>query len=148
MKKKLFGLLAVVLLITLAVLGYFVFGHYSEGYRAGQVMKFSKKGVLFKTWEGQLDIGGLQGGGEADGAATTVWEFSVRDKDVVKQIERAVDNGSKVKLFYKEKFYKLSFLGDTPYFVYNVEEIGKGLKGAPGNGASIQDKVAVPAGAN
>ncbi len=143
MKKKLFGLLAVVLLITLAVLGYFVFGHYSEGYRAGHIMKFSKKGVVFKTWEGQLDTGGLLGGGESEGAATTVWDFSVRDKEVVKKIERAVDKGSNVKLFYTEKFYKLSFLGDTRYFVYDVEETGKKMERSVPN----QAREAIPEGA-
>lgn len=118
--------MTVLLLLALAmgVGGYFVFGTYSNGYRAGNVMKLSKKGILFKTWEGELNVGGLQGG---DGdMATTVWKFSVTDPAVVKEIEKAVDEGTRVKLYYKEKYMQFAWRGDTKYIVYKVEKVGGG----------------------
>ncbi len=122
MKRKLiFGFL-LLLLLGLAVGGYFVFGNYSTGYRTGTVMKLSKKGAIFKTWEGQLNVGGLQDG-DGDGMSTTVWDFSVREDAVIADLEAAVDDGKRVKLRYNEKFYKLDFFGDTKYFVYAVEEV-------------------------
>ncbi len=127
MKKKILLTIGIILLIGLLVGSYFVFGSYSEGYRAGTVMKLSKKGVVFKTYEGQLNTGGITtGGGEGGDIASTIWEFSVSrsNDEVVSAIEKAVDNGNRVKLFYEEKFYQLDFLGDTKYFVYKVEEVG------------------------
>ena len=113
----------ILLLLIIAIGSYFVFGSYSEGYRAGNVMKLSKKGLVFKTWEGELNVGGFSDGGGDGDMATTVWSFSVSDENVVKEIEKAVDNGSKVKLRYVEKYFQLDFCGDTKYFVTKVEEV-------------------------
>lgn len=121
--KKLRVVLLIVLLVGIAAGSYFVFGSYSSGYRAGNVMKISKKGIIFKTWEGQLNVGGFQDGGANGDMATTVWEFSVLNKQVLSDIEKAVDSGHKVKLHYEEKFFQLDILGDTKYFVTKVEEV-------------------------
>lgn len=124
MKKKIITFLVLIFLVAIAIGSYFVFGNYSSGYRTGTIMKISKKGVVFKTWEGQLNVGGLQNSDNNDGGvATTVWEFSVTKKEVLKEIEEAVDKGKKVKLYYNEKFYQFSWRGDTKYFVYDVEEL-------------------------
>ena len=57
MKKVLFSILGIIVLgITLYVLSiYYV--TYSEGYRAGELVKFTHKGLLFKTWEGEISQG-------------------------------------------------------------------------------------------
>ncbi|MFT4759744.1 MAG: hypothetical protein ACI9XO_000674 [Paraglaciecola sp.] len=120
-RLKIGGVILILLLI--AVASYFVFGSYSEGYRAGNVMKLSKKGLVFKTWEGELNVGGFSDGGGDGDMATTVWSFSVEDETVVKEIEKAVDEGSKVKLRYVEKYFQLDFCGDTKYFVTKVEQV-------------------------
>ena len=100
--KKIWTKIKIALFICLVLLigaaSFVIFSSYSEGYRAGNVMKLSKKGFVFKTWEGELNVGGFQGGGEGGDMATTVWSFSVDDDNVVKEIEKAVDEGSKVKL--------------------------------------------------
>ena len=50
--------------LVAGVAGYYLYtANYSEGSRSGRLIKISKKGVLFKTWEGQLDVGGISGGG-------------------------------------------------------------------------------------
>lgn len=117
--------IAGILVIGLAILSYFIFGSYSTGYRSGRIMKMSKKGFVFKTYEGQLDIGGLESGGE-DGAATTVWDFSVKENAVVEDLNSAVDKSCTVKLHYREKYYSFPFWGDTKYFVYQVELVDDG----------------------
>ena len=115
-------LMILLIVVAIAVGAYVTLGSYSIGYRAGNVMKLSKKGVVFKTWEGELNVGGLQEGSVSD-VATTVWEFSVSDENIVKDIEKAVDNNSKVKLRYEEKYFQLDFFGDTKYFITAVEEL-------------------------
>lgn len=116
------------LLLLLAIAGgsYYLFGSYSTGFRSGQVMKISKKGVIVKTWEGQLNMGGIMGGNEGD--LTNVWEFSVRDDAVIRDLEAAVDRGERVKLYYREKFVRISLLGDTKYFVTKVAPVDSGTE--------------------
>jgi len=104
---------------------------FSEGYRAGTVMKMSKKGLMFKTYEGQLNTGG--GFGSDGDVTSSIWNFSVApgDKEVIKDIERAVDNGNRVKLHYEEKFFTWKFRGDTKYFITSVEAVGARGQQAP-----------------
>jgi hypothetical protein len=42
----------IILLIGGGVFSFFYYGAYSSGYRAGKIMKITKKGYLFKTYEG------------------------------------------------------------------------------------------------
>ncbi|MDO1449147.1 hypothetical protein Q0590_22915 [Rhodocytophaga aerolata] len=107
--------------LILLVGGYYIFGSYSEGSRAGTIVKLSRRGVLVKTYEGQLNLGGFSG--ETGSPASSLWDFSVSSgqEDVIRQLEEASLNGKRVKLYYKEKFFQLSWRGDTKYFVYKVE---------------------------
>jgi hypothetical protein len=109
-----------IVVIAVAIFSYFLFGSYSEGTRAGTIAKLSRRGVLIKTYEGQLNIGGIS----TDGSHTSpLWDFSVSngEKEVIQQLEDAALTGAHVKLYYKEKFYTLSWRGETKYFVYKVE---------------------------
>ncbi|MDX2286131.1 MAG: hypothetical protein NW241_18325 [Bacteroidia bacterium] len=105
--------------------GISLFGTYSTGSRVGNVTKFSHKGLLFKTWEGQLTMGGLGQGADGDLTANS-WEFSVYpgDKEVIQAIDQAQSGGYKVKLHYKEKFFQFDWWGDTKYFIEKVEKVG------------------------
>ncbi len=82
---------------------------YSDGDRAGQLFKFSHKGWLCKTWEGELNI-------TPGAAAPTIWLFTVRDDQVARQINQAL--GKSVVLHYSEHYgVPTSCFGDTSYFV-------------------------------
>jgi len=95
---------------------------YSEGTRAGQLIKISKKGVVFKTYEGELNMGGLRVGAPNDGLEGNLWKFSVLDEDVLDQLEEM--EGKRVKLSYKERYKSFPWQGETNYFIYAVEAIG------------------------
>jgi len=122
--KRFFAwLVAIVVLVTILVSLFVVYANFSEGKRAGKVIKMSKKGVLIKTHEGQLNTGGFsEDGGDI---TSSIWFFSVKpgNEEILQQIDEAIDKGSRVKLYYEEKYFKLFFLGDTEYFVYKVEEL-------------------------
>ena len=92
---------------------------YSEGSRTGYLMKLSRKGYVFKTYEGQLNLGGFQET-ETGGLAGTIWNFSLRDDALVRQMEEL--EGQKVQLRYKEFNQALPWQGDTNYFVYAIEK--------------------------
>ena len=119
LKKFLVGLGTLIIL-------FFVFAYYanfSSGFRVGVPVKLSKKGVLVKTYEGQLNIGGLTSGNQ--GVIPTQWDFTVDDSkvEVFQGIENAMEQGVRAKLYYNEKYIKLPWRGDTKYFVHKVELI-------------------------
>src|SRR6476660_34481 len=121
--KKLIALLIFVAVVIGAA--WIAFGaDYSDGYRVGQVIKLSRSGYVFKTWEGTLDFGFLQQDPTL-GTATRLWDFSVRDGDdaVRKDIDDAIAVNAKVKLYYHEKYFRWSFFGDTKHFVYKLERV-------------------------
>ena len=121
--RQIITVLVLVLILGLVIGSYLMFGDYSNGTRAGVVQKLSHKGVMIKTWEGQLNLGGFNTNETSGGVAPTIWEFSVRAKnaEVLNDLEQASLNGKRVKLYYNQKFVKLFWLGNTKYFVYKVE---------------------------
>lgn len=115
---------AIIIAAWLLIGSYFVFwGTYSKGYRIGTVIKLNKKGYVFKTYEGQLNLDFFPPGGKGN-TQSNIWEFSVADKAVADNIEKANDRGKKVKLYFDERYYRLPWVGETKYVVTQVEEIG------------------------
>jgi hypothetical protein len=120
-----FKLIIVVIVLGLVGSAYLYYtSDYSDGFRAGTVMKVSTKGYIFKTVEGQLNLGMIiNQDPNAQASVNNIWDFSVRkgDKDVIAALESAMTTGRRVRLHYKEKYKALPWMGETPYFIYNVE---------------------------
>lgn len=117
--------LVVIALVVLALagLGYYLFGNYSDGYRAGTVIKLSRKGLLFKTYEGELNLGmGIHDAGSSV-SISNVWNFSVKASDTacISMLDSAMLSGKRAKLHYREKFVAVPWQGDTKFLVYMVE---------------------------
>lgn len=112
--KKYF--ISFIVLLVVAFLGYFAFIYYvpySEGVRSGELIKFSKKGVTFKTWEGEMSQG-------ISGAQIFQFTVPTKEKEVITKMENL--QGRYVKLTYIERYKTFSWWGDTRYFVTGVEE--------------------------
>lgn len=120
-KFKIF--LVVFFLILLGVLWFVSTGYYSSGDRAGTISKFSERGYLFKTWEGQLMEGGYSG--ETGSLTPRFWDFSTTQDSVVTKIREALATGERITLIYQEKFVKFPWNGDTKYMVTDVEFLPK-----------------------
>ena len=105
------------ILVSVAYTCFIYFVTFSEGYRAGELIKISKRGLLFKTWEGRLS----QGVSEEQ-----QFNFSVEksDQDIVDKLKEL--QGERVKLTYIERYGTFYWLGDTKYFVKGVEALPKG----------------------
>ncbi|MGH7701725.1 MAG: hypothetical protein ACREMO_01405 [Gemmatimonadales bacterium] len=89
---------------------------YSDGYRAGVLQKFSRKGWLCKTYEGELAQSVVPG------VAPTIWLFSVREERVAHQIETVL--GRKVSLHYREhQGIPTSCFATTSYIVDSVSVV-------------------------
>lgn len=108
-----FGTLLLVALYT----AFMLWWSYSDGDRAGVLQKFSKRGWICKTWEGELAMYVV------GGVAPQIWDFSVRDDAVAEQLRSAV--GQQVRLHYAEhRGLPTTCFGETDYFVNRVEVVG------------------------
>ena len=110
-----FALLLVAVIVILAAWTWVALSFsYSMGERAGYVQKISKKGWIFKTWEGELAMANLPG------AMPEVFHFSSREDAVAKQLQECL--GRRVRIKYEEHVgIPLNWFGDTPYFVVGME---------------------------
>ena len=86
---------------------------YSEGERAGYLQKFSKRGWICKTWEGEILLTSMPG------AIPEKFEFSVRDDTIAAQLSAAM--GKRVNLTYAQhKGVPTQCFGESEYYVEKV----------------------------
>ena len=112
--KKILAFLILSILVLFAISYAAVYYlTYSQGNRSGELIKFSRKGVLVKTWEGEISQG-------ISGAQ--IFSFSVEDnnKELIQKLNDF--QGRYVKLKYKERYATISWLGDSKYFVIDATE--------------------------
>jgi hypothetical protein len=108
------GLVAVAVLLG-AVYSYAALHWvYSSGERVGYVQKFSKKGWLCKTWEGELAMSPVPG------AVPEKFFFTVPDEAVAQQLNQGL--GKKVSVSYEQhKGVPTSLFGETEFFVVRAK---------------------------
>ncbi|WP_020538093.1 hypothetical protein [Lewinella cohaerens] len=120
-KIKRFFLILIGVALIVGLLFVWVAGWtFSDGTRAGELIKVSKKGVVFKTYEGQINLGGFQGD-SGSGITGNIWEFSTTDKEVYQKLQEM--EGKKVKLHYQQRYKTMPWQGKTEYFVDEVNVI-------------------------
>jgi hypothetical protein len=112
---------------------------YSEGERAGVLQKFSKRGWICKTYEGELAqyvVGGV---------SPQIWHFSVRDPAVAEQLHKAV--GQQLRIRYNEhRGLPTTCFGETAYFADGFEIISAPQPVTPSSGLSVEPAAAPAAG--
>ena len=102
----------VLALYTVVVLNW----SYSDGDRSGYLQKFSRRGWVCKTYEGELAMSSVPG------VAPTIWTFSVRDKGVARKLNENL--GRRVVLHYSEhRGVPTTCFGTTDYYVDSVRAI-------------------------
>jgi hypothetical protein len=120
-------MLAAGLVLLVAYTLFLLWWSYSEGERAGVLQKFSKRGWICKTYEGELAqyvVGGV---------APQIWHFSVRDAALADELHKVV--GQQVRLHYEEHpGLPTPCFGDTDYFVDRYEQVQGAL---PAVGPSV-----------
>jgi hypothetical protein len=122
LRRKFFWLLAIILLGFAIYSAVILFYPYSEGTRTGILRKFSHKGFVFKTWEGELQMSAVMVPNPTDDniAGGNTWLFSVKDDATIKALQEAEVTGKRMNLHYKEHLKVLFWRGDTRYFVDGV----------------------------
>ncbi len=116
-KWYLLGFLAAVTAAVVLYTLFMLWWSYSDGERAGVLQKFSQRGWVCKTHEGELAMYVV------GGVAPQIWEFSARDAAVIEQLQAAV--GQQVRLHYSEhRGLPTNCFGETDYFIDRVEVVG------------------------
>ncbi len=117
MKKFLYWTIAIVVVLV-AIFSYWKYSFtYSEGNRSGLLQKFSHKGTIFKTYEGELILSSVTTQNNV-AIASEKFFFSVADKDLAEKMMKL--EGSSVVLHYKEKNGTLPWRGESVYLVDDV----------------------------
>ena len=120
--KKIKRILRLVLIFIIVLLGVFIywkyFYTYSEGYRAGLLQKFSKKGTLFKTYEGEMILSSVSSTSNV-ALASEKFLFSVKDDRLAHQMDTL--QGLNVIVHYTQKNGSVFWRGDSMYLVDSVK---------------------------
>lgn len=114
--------LLLLLLVGLVVIAFLYWGVYERGVMAGKVLRITEKGVLFKTYEGKLNLesfGALKG----TSPIAETFDFSVETKqqDVIKDLQEVALSGERVNLHFVKRYVTFPWRGDTKYFIEKVE---------------------------
>ena len=116
--KKILNISLLIIVLVLAGFVYWKFYYtYSDGNRTGLLQKFSHKGNLFKTYEGELILSSVQTTAGV-GLASEKFLFSVADDSLAKKMMNF--EGHKVTVHYLQKNSTLPWRGESEYMVDKV----------------------------
>lgn len=118
-------LVIILLLLGLASGALLYWGVYERGVMAGKVLRLTRKGVIFKTYEGKLSLESFGALKNTSPIAET-FDFSVErsNTQVIKDLEEVALTGERVNLHFVKRYLKVPWRGDTRYFVTQVERTG------------------------
>jgi len=123
-KKIVKRIFLLALVIGALVFSFLYWGVYERGIMAGKVLRVTQKGMLFKTYEGKLN---LETFGALKGASPIAesFDFSVEgdQKVVINDLEQVALSGERVNLHFIKRYSTFPWRGDTKYFIERVERI-------------------------
>ncbi len=123
-KRFMRNLLILVVILFIGVMFFLYYATYSTGQRAGIVLEISKRGAVFKTYEGKIDVLNF-GSVKSDNQLSQTFEFSVpkNREDLINKLEEVSLTGERVQLRFEQKYAALPWRGETKYFVTSVKRM-------------------------
>lgn len=116
--------LIMLIVVAIVVFSFLYWATYESGVMAGKVLRLSEKGVIFKTYEGKLN---LETFGALKGASPIAesFDFSVEgsQQEVIKTLQEVALSGERVNLHFKKRYAQFPWRGETKYFVTEVERL-------------------------
>lgn len=122
MRKSIFIVVVLILLVLTGYTYWFYYRSYGDGFREGYFQKFSRKGNIFKTYEGEfvLEGFGTRGAQRGNNFSANYFYFSVIDEQIADSLEKSI--GKMVKVHYTQYLRSLPWRGDN----YNAKNQEKG----------------------
>lgn len=99
--------------------------HYSSGSRVGTVTKLSYKGLIWKSWEGSLNQGGVHAVPGQNGSTNIVpnaMDFNAQDPAVIAELQRAMQDGKPRELHYEQWLVAPPFI-ENGHVITEVKEV-------------------------
>ena len=119
--KKILLLILSLIVIFIVIFIYWKFYYtYSDGYRAGLLQKFSHKGNIFKTFEGEMILSSVTSNSNV-AIASEKFYFSVINSQLAQQLDTI--QGRMVIVHYQQKNGALFWHGDSEYIVDSVKRM-------------------------
>ena len=116
--------LIILVVVGIAVFAFLYWATFESGVMAGKVLRLSEKGVIFKTYEGKLN---LETFGALKGASPIAesFDFSVEgsQQEVIKTLQEVALSGERVNLHFNKRYAQFPWRGETKYFVTEVERL-------------------------
>jgi hypothetical protein len=110
--------------------------HYGSGERIGLITKFSRSGLIYKSWEGELHV-------TQTGMNSTMHDFyfsvdnnaEAMQGPMIAALDSAAKNGWKMRVIYHEVKGEniTSSRGDTDFFVDSVQILDRNMSTLFGN---------------
>ncbi len=113
----------VITIILLALTGFIYWRYFfvfAEGTKAGVLNTFQKKGLLFKTYEGQLIQSGFRGN-PTTAIQSNQFSFSVQNERIAQKLME--NSGKDMELHYKRYIGTLPWRGMQLFIVDSVYQI-------------------------
>jgi hypothetical protein len=120
--KRMLLYFVLIILIGFAAMYFYFNFTYSEGSHAGLLLKFSQNGYVFKTYEGEINMGGINPL-PGNTIANNIWKFSVKDDSIANILKQK--EGQLLRLHYKEKIKCMPWQGETNFIVDGVDAVEK-----------------------
>lgn len=117
MKKFLTYFLLIIVLVGAGWFFWHFYWVFGEGVKAGQLNYFTKKGYIFKTYEGKIIQAGFQGG-QAGSVQSNEFRFSVANESVANKLMS--NSGKEFELHYKEYMGALPWRGASEFVVDSI----------------------------
>jgi len=119
-KKALFLFFTLIVIVAGIFIYWKYFYTYSNGYRAGLLQKFSHKGNIIKTYEGEMILSSVSSNMNVV-IASEKFYFSVTSNKLARQLDTI--QGQMVIVHYRQKNGVLFWHGDSQYLVDSVRRI-------------------------
>ena len=125
LKRIIKKIIIALLIIGVLVLAFLYWGTYEDGFMSGKIIRISQKGVVFKTYEGKINIETL-GAIKGTTPFAESYDFSVDggDEALIKQLQEVALSGEHVNLHYIKRYVRFPWRGDTKVFAVRVERLG------------------------
>jgi hypothetical protein len=118
LRKFLYWALTLIILFVGVLIYWSYFFTFSDGYRAGMLQKFSHKGTIFKTYEGEMILSSVQSTKDV-ALASDKFIFSVTDKNLALQLDSL--QGKNIVVHYSQKNNTLPWRGESEYIVNSAK---------------------------
>ena len=124
--RKVFRIILLIAVVGgIAAFSFLYWGKYESGVMAGKILRVSEKGVLFKTYEGKINLETFGALRDASPIAES-FDFSIErdEKNLIDELRTVSLSGERVNLYFVKRYAKFPWRGDTRYFATRVERLG------------------------